>query len=81
MVWWILFIFHQCHGAVLHPKHPIDFKPVIHKIFQSRAGNDSLDLSDAVQKIILSVAVKLGKHIIQKQNSIVFGNIFSEFYL
>jgi hypothetical protein len=37
----------------------VDFKPVIHKFIKSGAGNDRLDITDRVQQIILSVAVKL----------------------
>ena len=52
-------IFYPLHDrAFLDVKYPVDLKAIIYELIQSGTGDDGLDLADAVEQIILAVAIQ-----------------------
>ena len=68
------------NGTVRHLKYFIDFKSVVDKLFQTRTGNDRLNIADAVQKEILPAGIQFRKHVVQQKNRGVFCNFFYKLY-
>lgn len=54
--------------SVCYLEQPVYFKVIFYKIIDSGTGNHRLDVMNALQKIPLPSAVKLGKHIVKQQH-------------